>query len=177
MASAFPKHKYPISRYVLALLVEDGICHKVAPNESKKYTWPGFYSTMPDGEDVKNNAICVYDTSPVFFNRDMLTGEASYRYGIQIRCRALNYDEGWQKMEEIDSFFMMRIYKRPSTIIATVEDPANHKNKQNQVSTLTFHSASSTSGIISLGFESNMQGNSVGKYQVFTSNFLLTLDT
>lgn len=59
--------------------------------------WPVFVSTLPEGTDVKDNALCVYDTSGVMDGRIQKTGESIEHPGIQVRIRSGDYAAGFAK--------------------------------------------------------------------------------
>lgn len=60
--------------------------------------WDSFISSMPDSPD---NCVAIYDTAGTLDGRVMKTGEVDGHYGIQIKVRSLNYEDGWQKLNEM----------------------------------------------------------------------------
>jgi len=65
-----------------------------------KTTWPLYVGHFPDGGNVKTNAGCVYDTSGVNDLRQM-NGFVPQHFGIQLRIRSRDYEDGWAKIEDV----------------------------------------------------------------------------
>lgn len=63
--------------------------------------WPGYVSSMPDGGTVKDNAVCIYDTTGIMQGRDMGSGEHFERFGVQVRIRCKEHADGYAKARAI----------------------------------------------------------------------------
>ena len=65
--------------------------------------WPCYLSFMPDdGVGVEDDCVALYDTSAVLDGRLMI-GPYVQHYGLQLRVRSKDYQEGWAKINEISS--------------------------------------------------------------------------
>ena len=62
-------------------------------------TWPVFVSSMPDGNDVENNAALVKDEAPR--NERVMAGDVVQHFGISIQVRALDYETGYLKLKDV----------------------------------------------------------------------------
>lgn len=62
-------------------------------------TWPVYLSSMPDGNDVENNAALVTDEMPS--NEQVMAGEVVRHFGISIQVRALDYETGYLKLKDV----------------------------------------------------------------------------
>lgn len=60
--------------------------------------WPIGVDSEPNKPD---NALTVYDTAGTGQGRLMVNGELQGLYGVQIRCRAVDFATGWAKLDEI----------------------------------------------------------------------------
>lgn len=114
--------------------------------------WPVFVGNEPDNPD---NCLTLYDTAPTLGGRIQATGEYVEKHGIQIRLRAKNHVDGYQKSREITEALDTLAYRDTVTI--------------NGASYLV-HALHRTSGIIEVGFDSP-----VSKRLLFTVNYLVTL--
>lgn len=63
--------------------------------------WPVYIGSMPDGQGVPDNAVAVYDTEGRTFYRLLASGRTVSGFGVQIKVRALAYDEGWELLKEL----------------------------------------------------------------------------
>ena len=55
-----------------------------------------YVSALPDGDAVPDDACSIYDTAG---NRDGSTRDmTNFNYGIQIRLRAISYQDGWENL-------------------------------------------------------------------------------
>ena len=78
-------------------LINEGI----VTEPSDGLAWPGYVSSMPDGGTVKDDAICIYDTTGIIQNRAMGSGEYSERFGVQVRIRSKEHTEGYTKARAV----------------------------------------------------------------------------
>lgn len=85
------------------LLVRKGLGMFPAANVS----WPIYISSLPDDPA---DAISVYDTTGTEEGRLMATGQRIEHPGIQIRVRAANYQDGWNRSRAI-ALFCDRLYR------------------------------------------------------------------
>jgi hypothetical protein len=67
-------------------------------------TWPLYISNLPDGKGAVDDCAAIYDTSGLVNGR-ISSGENIIKYGIQIRVRAKEYTDGWDKGQELVKFF------------------------------------------------------------------------
>lgn len=66
--------------------------------------WPCYVSSMPQGEGVPNDVVCVTDTAGVQRTRT-LNGRNHVAYGIQVRSRSLDYSSAYQRVSQIAEEF------------------------------------------------------------------------
>ena len=78
--------KYLIAQSIFTLPSEGG-------------TWPVYLSSLPDGNDVENNAALVTDEEPS--NERVMTGDVVQHFGISIQVRALDYETGYLKLKDV----------------------------------------------------------------------------
>lgn len=63
--------------------------------------WPCYINFMPDdGAGAADNAVSVSDTQDVLDGR-LMSGPYMRHYGIQLRVRSRDYQDGWRKIDEI----------------------------------------------------------------------------
>lgn len=72
---------------------------------SLRQAWPAYLTNMPDGDGVADDAVCVYDTTPVTEGRVMRGGETIKHPGLQVKVRAKDYRAGWDKTSAIAERF------------------------------------------------------------------------
>lgn len=63
--------------------------------------WPIYFGRMPDGHNVEDQLVVVYDTEPVQDGRLMGTGECIEHPGFQVRVRVSDYNTGHAKLAAI----------------------------------------------------------------------------
>ena len=73
--------------------------------ESKPKEWPVFVGRSPDGSDVVDDIITVYDTTGKQDGRIMKTGENINHPGLQIAVRSMFYTSGHNKLTGIAKGF------------------------------------------------------------------------
>lgn len=117
-------------------------------------SWPLYVSSLPDGNNVEDNAGVIYNTTPLKDARDMKTGEVTQHYGIQIVIRALDEETGWDKC---------------NTIAGNL-DALHNQLVSKDSNTYKIHNVSRSGGIGSLGFETGTK-----KRRLFSMNFLISL--
>lgn len=66
----------------------------------KQYLNEGYVNNLPD---VKEDAITIFDTTPLDDGRISKTGERVLHYGIQIAIRYKDYEEGYQKLQNVSN--------------------------------------------------------------------------
>lgn len=115
--------------------------------------WPLYISSLPDGDNVKDNAGAIYDTTPLKDGR-LMDGPIIQHYGVQLTVRSADYDDGWDKI---------------SDIAAMMDGVVNEMVTRTSVDYLLQNVT--RAGINALGLES---GTTKRRY-IFTVNFLLTL--
>jgi len=62
--------------------------------------WPIYVGRLPDGSNIEDQAIAVYDTEPRQDGR-LMAGEKIEHPGMQFRVRADDYQTGFQKLSAI----------------------------------------------------------------------------
>ena len=72
------------------------------PSESED--WPCYDKRLPDDASVPNNALAIVGTSGVKQGRKM-RGLTLMKRGVQVFLRSSKYDDGWDKMVEIQAEF------------------------------------------------------------------------
>jgi len=118
-----------IGKYVTTTL---GIFTAVSSNT----TWPLYRSSLPDGNNVEDDAAAIYDSAG-FLQGKHMGGELDQRYGIGFMLRSTNYDTGYQKL---------------SGMLLTLENKENVDVAYNS-QTFRIYNVSQTTPIISLGVE------------------------
>jgi len=63
-------------------------------------TWPLWTNHMPDGRDVEDNCVSIYDTTGIKDGR-IMSGTTLEHFGLQLRLRALDNQAGYTKLEAI----------------------------------------------------------------------------
>ena len=114
-------------------------------------TWPLWVGSLPPGT---NNAGAIYNTSPIKDGRHMSTGFVVKHYGVQVKIRSTNEENGWNKCNSIQGLF----------------DTVHNVNITIGTTVYQIQNISQVSGIIPLGSEPG----TVRRY-LFTMNFLVTL--
>lgn len=99
--------------------------------------YPIFVSLLPDGDNVKDKAIAVIDTTPQYDTEWTRNGQVYLEYGIQILIRDNDYPSGFSKMkatlDALDSIkytsqthdsitYQMRFFRRSSELALGQED-------------------------------------------------------
>jgi len=66
--------------------------------------WPIYISHTPDGNDIEDNALTIFDTASVKDGR-LMTGSNILHQGVQVLVRANNYTLGWQRSKLLFDLF------------------------------------------------------------------------
>jgi len=66
---------------------------------SEDDTWPIYVSSLPDGNDVEDNAALVKDEAPR--NERVMAGDVVQHFGISIQVRALDYETGYLMLQDV----------------------------------------------------------------------------
>ena len=66
--------------------------------------WPLYISHLPDGDEVNDDAGALFDTTPLKDGR-LMTGPIVQHFGVNLMIRSIDYDDGWDKINEISSAF------------------------------------------------------------------------
>ena len=99
--------------------------------------WPAYLGSLPDGDEVPDNAGCFYDTYGWKDGR-VSDGDTIEHYGVQVKIRSKEYEDGWAKIEQIaaaydginhyypitvdgDSFILYNVSRYGSTMTLGVE--------------------------------------------------------
>jgi len=59
--------------------------------------WPLYISSLPDGDNIEDNAGAVSEASPMLDGRLFTSGAMVQHYGISFVVRSIDYETGWQK--------------------------------------------------------------------------------
>ena len=117
-------------------------------------TWPLYISAIPDADTVENDLGGIYDTEGMKDGREMAAGNTLFHFGIQVRTRSEDYQDGWDKLNEVVNLF---------STVANVAITVNSVN-------YSIMAISQISSILSLGIEAGTKR----RYN-FTVNFLTTI--
>lgn len=112
--------------------------------------WPLYKSSLPDDQNVEDNASAIYDTTPIIDAR-IRRGFPNTHYGLQIKIRASNYEIGKTKA---------------LNIFSSLQDIQNSGVEFDDY-IYEILAANLTTGIISLGLERGTK-----RRYLFTLNFL-----
>jgi hypothetical protein len=145
---------HPPERVIQQLLVDLG--DVTDPNSD--LAWPAHVDNMPDDPD---NNVAVIGTEGTAEGREMIGGHLFEKYGIQIRVRAINVEDGYTKIAAI----MQSLNEDTNLTDVTVADEVG-----TATSTYEVQSVMPTSTIIRLGPEPN-----VSRRSVWVSNHLASL--
>ena len=116
-------------------------------------TWPCYIGSMPDGDLISHDCACIYDTTGVKDGRLMI-GPTIQHYGIQLMIRSEEYQDGWEKIDDICS-----------ALDAVVQIDLIYNGETYRV-----HNISRSGSILPLGNEPNTK-----RRFLFTANFLVTV--
>ena len=133
---------------ILAYYIINTLAKMTDPSDGS--TWPLWISHM---QDKPSNAGAIYDTSGIIEQRQM-SGLVPTHQGIQIRIRAISYETGYAKIEDIASA-LDEVFD-----ISVEIDPEEY----------VIQNIGRSSPIVSLGIEEGTK-----RRFLFTVNFLLTL--
>ena len=86
---------------ILRQILSDGSFTSI-PNVGS--VWPCFVGHLPDGGDMVDNAICIYDEQLEKNGRLMRSGETILHYAVQILLRTTHQDQGWLKLSQIANY-------------------------------------------------------------------------
>ena len=115
--------------------------------------WPCYVGFMPDGDFVPDDSVCIYDTAGVKDGR-LMVGPTIQHYGIQLRIRSTEYQEGWTRADAISS-----------GLDAVVNYDLDYNGE-----TYHIYNVSRTTPIVPLGMEEETK-----RRWLFTANFLVTV--
>lgn len=115
--------------------------------------WPMYVSSMPDGDNVDDNAGAAYNTTPIKDGR-LMAGAVIQHYGVQIKIRAVDETTGWNKCSAIAAEF----------------DRVHNASVVHNGTTYLLENISQTTGINSLGTEPGTK-----RRELFTMNYIVTL--
>lgn len=116
------------SKIVKKYLLDQNLGSEVTADDE----WPIFVDNYPDGSDVEDNLICVYNTAGILQDRIQISGEHVELFGIQIRIRSttepIGYSKGKAIIENID-----KTIKRTSVAISSSNYRINNANRTTDV--------------------------------------------
>lgn len=115
--------------------------------------WPVYVSTTPDGDNVDAKVGTVYDTSGAKDGR-LMSGTNVFHWGIQVRIRTDDYDEGYNKL--VAAAALLELVENVTITINSVDYIMN--------------SITQTTDVVPLGPEDNTK-----RRDLMTINFLATI--
>ena len=118
--------------------------------------WPVFVSILPQDDNEKTDALCIYDTTGERDGRYQTTGETITHPGVQVRIRAASYPTGWAKA--------MAIVAHLDQIL------------RETVQGYTLHAVTRAGPPLSLGIEPD-GGSENQRWYAFSANATLTVTT
>lgn len=151
--------KYSPAEILRQHLIDEGSIHDPEETTSAGSQWPGYVASLPEEAGVPDDAVAVYDTTPVLEGR-LMSGVQISHPGIQIRVRSLDYNAAFQKVQAICDH-LATVSKQ------MVEMGAGELDED----FLSLEAVTRTSGPISIGRDSTSQK----RYFNFTANFTLTI--
>jgi len=116
--------------------------------------WPCYIGSMPDGVHIEDDCACVYDTSGMMDGRLQDNGLVIQHYGVQLKIRSKDYQDGWAKID----------------LIAGSLDAVSNYDISVSGDDYRIHNVSRTTPIVPLGTEEGMK-----RRWLFTANFLVTI--
>jgi hypothetical protein len=127
-------------------------------DENASTQWKVFLGSMPDAPD---DALCVYETTPMSDGRLMRGGRTINHPGVQIKARGTSYLDTFRKLEACR--LQMQFAAKPQV---TLED-----------STYILHNLSPQGDILALGQEHGAEQGTTGTARrwLFTLNLLCTI--
>lgn len=137
-----------------SLIIQKALQDAALVGDYDAVSWPSFISSAPDGESTPDNIVSFYDTEGLELGRRLDGGAYSDRNGVQLRARAVAYQDGWDKMTAIQSF--LDSLHRLTVSIGT--------------DTYMIHTSTRTSPLLPIGNEDNTK-----RRFLFTLNILLTI--
>lgn len=96
-----PSHAHSPAMVLQQAIINAG--HAVSPPTAAD--WACYVDYMPDGPEVGDRAVCVYNTTPILDGRIMTTGKHIEHPGWQVKVRAPNHPTGFGKIKDILQFF------------------------------------------------------------------------
>lgn len=62
--------------------------------------WPVYLQSLPDGDSIEDDAVCLMD---IVGNKDgrLMAGTVIQHFGVQLKTRSNNYQDGWDKTNAI----------------------------------------------------------------------------
>jgi hypothetical protein len=126
---------HPPGKIIQKLLID--LAHGTSLSSSGNTTglWPVYYGTLPDTPD---NAICVIDTEPMQYGRDMVVGQRCEHPGFQVLVRCDNLVNGYIKAQDIAIAFDKDVYQE----VVLLEG-----------NTYSVQAVTRTSGVFTIGLE------------------------
>ena len=64
--------------------------------------WPAYLASLPDGDLIDHDCMCFYDTAGIDDGR-LMVGPVIQHYGLQVKVRSSDYQEGWAKIQAISA--------------------------------------------------------------------------
>ena len=116
--------------------------------------WPLYISSMPDGKNVESDVGTIYDSTGLKDGR-LMTGENILHFGIQVRIRAANYNDGYNQ-----ALIVTDLFEAIDKVTVTVDSVDYF-----------IQSVTQSTVIVPLGPEEN----STKRQELFTVNFLATI--
>jgi len=138
----------------LLIAIGQGVDSTITPGPSVNVPpdWSVFASTEPS---IPDNCLTTYDTDGSADGRIMLSGEAPYHYGFQVRIRSVDHPTGFTKANQVRNALAESVYMSTVTIGSA---------------SYTVHSITSLRQILAIG-----KDNPATKRSLFTLNAMLAI--
>jgi hypothetical protein len=136
-----------------AIIRQHLILQSLVTDPDSGSNWPAYIQSLPDGDNVEDNALTIYNTTPLLDGRLMI-GPVIQHYGIQIMVRATTYEAGWDKCSAIDA--ELSSVHNESVVVGSV--------------TYQIVNVSPATAVISMGAEPGTK-----RREKFSMNYLITM--
>jgi len=138
--------------YPTAILKEYLVGEMLLQTPSGSATWPVYLQSLPDGNDIEDDACCLFD---IVGSKDgrLMIGTFLQHFGVQLKVRSKEYQDGWNKINAI----------------AEDLDFISNEDVEYDGNTYRLHNVS-RNVITPLGTEEGMK-----RRWLFTINFLVTI--
>ena len=106
---------HPPAKIILQYLLDQALATQFDADSA----WPVYLNYMPDGSDVVQNCLAVYDTSGVIDGRLQYDGVFQEGHGVQIKIRAIDDNTCRNKANTIRNNFDTVVLRKIVTVDGT----------------------------------------------------------